>query len=77
MTQILKGNVKVKSYLTKDIDSLISTFGEEATQEDSAALVFLANNENVSGGILKDYFSNQINKIDKNIINKFIKDIPL
>lgn len=68
LTQILNGDSAVKSYLTKDLNILIPTFGKEATHEEGAALVFLANNEKVRGDILKDYFSNQINKIDADAI---------
>lgn len=68
LTQILNGDSAIKSYLTKDLNILIPTFGKEATHEDGAALVFLANNEKVRGDILKDYFSNQINKIDADAI---------
>lgn len=70
MTQILNGDNKVKVYLLEDMQIIMNTFTETATKEDSKALVFLANNENVESSMLKDYLLKQENKMDAASITK-------
>lgn len=63
ITCILEGNDSVKSYILEDMDLLLSQIPATSKKESETALVFLANNKDITDEQFSSYLNNQSIKI--------------